>query len=176
MRIEDGEARFTIVVIGTTDPLELVRALHGSAKPEHRSELESSDEADWSRASFHMRFPSLQAKGHPVRATLSGHRGAGLRNADTARLEAAFDGADVVVVRASSDPEDDLNTASSTLAQAKVAPDAIVLFEAPTGTPALQAAAPARFAPRSTHVLLGESTPLDVLKLAIKAMLARANG
>lgn len=173
MHVENGEACFRIVVIGATDPLELVGAVHASAKPEHRTELELREDPGWSRSTFQMKFPSLQAAGHPVHATITGHRGPAIRTADTVHLKEAFDGADVVIVRTSTDPEDDLNTSSSTIAQAEVAADAIVVIEARAGTPALQAAAPARFAPRSTHVLLGESSALDVLKLAIKAMVAR---
>lgn len=173
MRVENGEACFRIVVIGTTDPLELVRAVHGSAKPEHRTDLLTIEDPSWSKASFEMKLPSLQVQGLPVRATIAAHRGPGMRNADTAHLKEAFEGADVVIVRTSTDPEDDLNTSSSTIAQAEAAADAVVVIESETGTAALLAAAPARFAPRPTHVLLGTSAPLDVLKLAIKAMVAR---
>lgn len=173
MELRDDEAVFKIVVIGTTDPIELVRALHGSAKPEHRGELDEREDPSWSTASFDMRFPSLKVQERPVRAALVAHRGSGLRTAESAQVVGAFAGTDVVIVRTSSDPEDDLNTAASMVAQAEIAPDAIVVVESRTGTASLQSIAPARFAPRTAVVQLGESTPLDVLKLAIKAMLAR---
>ncbi len=168
-----GEACFKILVVGSTDPIELVRTLHASAKEENRSELTVHDDPSWSTASFSMGFGTMQSKGRPVRAHFSGHRGLGLLAAQSADLQAAFAGGDAVIVRAGSDVEDDLARSATLLAGAAFAQDGVVVLEAPGGNPALEGIARARFAPRATHTLLSTGTALDVLKLTIKALLAR---
>lgn len=168
-----GEVCFEIVVIGTVDPIELVRSLHGSAREDLRGELVVDDDPAWSKAQFDLRFAGVTSKERPVRAHVVGHRGKGLLAAASADLKKALGGADVVIVRAGTDPDDDLTTSSTMLASGGVAPDAIVVLEAESGTDELAARAPSRYTPRPTHTLVGATKPLDVLKLAIKAVLSR---
>ncbi|MDQ3035219.1 MAG: hypothetical protein M3Y87_22625 [Myxococcota bacterium] len=168
-----GEACFEIVVIGTTDPLELVRTLHASAREDLRGELIVEGDPAWSTARFELSFAGVTSKERPVRAHVVGHRGKGLLAAASADLKKALGGADVVVVRAGTDFDDDLTTSSTMIASGGVAPDAIVVLEAASGTDELTARAPSRYTPRPTHTLVGEHKPLDVLKLAIKAVLSR---
>jgi hypothetical protein len=168
-----GEACFTIVAIGTTDAVEFVRSLHASAREDLRSALTMNEEPTRSEATFELRFAGLQSNGRPVRATLSGHRGIGLLGAQSAELKKAFAGVDAIIVRGGSDIDDDLTTSSTLIASADVALDAVVILDAPGGAPDLAGRAMARYAPRPTHTLIDAAQPLDVLKLAIKAMLSR---
>lgn len=169
----DGEACFKILVLGTTDPLEFVRAIHASAKEELRSELKEEGDTAWTVVTFHLSFAGLQSKNRPVRAYLFGHRGLGLLGAASADLKQAFAGADAAIVRAGSDIEDDLARSTTMLQSGGFASDGIVVLEAPTGGPELADQARTRFAPRNAQTLVGESKPLDVLKIAIKGMMQR---
>lgn len=169
----NGEACFKILVLGTADPLEFVRAIHGSAKVELRSELEEKGDPAWTVLTFHLGFAGLQSKNRPVRAYIFGHRGLGLLGAASADLKEAFAGADAVIVRAGSDVEDDLARSTTMLQSGGFASDGVVVLEAEAGAPELADQARTRFAPRTTQTIVGESKPLDVLKLAIKGMLAR---
>ena len=169
----DGEACFKILALGATDPLELVRSLHASAKEDLRSELTTTDDPSWSTSTFHLSFAGLKSKDRPVRAYIVAHRGQGLMAAQSSDLKHAFAGADAAIVRVGSDIEDSLATSKAMLSSGAFASDGIVVLEAPSAGPELADQARVRYAPRTTHVVSGESKPLDVLKVVIKAMLTR---
>jgi len=168
-----GEACFKIVAFGTTDPLELLTALHASARAELRSELTVQGDPNWTSSTFELSFAGLQSKGRPVRAHLFAHRGHGFLAAASAELKAAFADADALIVRAGPDVTDDINRCATLLTSAGLGAGVVVVLEAPTGGPDLAAEAAARFAPRPSYVLTGTVTPLEVLKLAVKGMLTR---
>ncbi len=170
---EAGEACFKIVVLGTTDPIELLNALHAAAKPELRGELESSGDAQWTVASFKLSFAGLQSKGRPVQAELFAHRGHGFLAAASAELKHAFADTDAMIVRAGPDVTDDINRSANLLTSAGLGAGVVIVLEAPTGGPELADEAASHYAPRPSHVVTGTATPLELLKLAVKGMLAR---
>lgn len=168
-----GEACFKVLVIGSGDPLEFVRAIHASSKEDLRSELAVSGDSNWSVATFELSFSGLKSKDRPVRAHFHGHRGPSFLVAQVAELQQTFADADAVIVRAGSDIEDDLASSATMFASGRFPRDAIVVVDAPSGTAALADQALQRYAPRPTQTLIGENKPTDALKLVIKGMLQR---
>lgn len=168
-----GEACFKIVILGTTDPVELLQALHASAREELRSEITVQDDPEWTVATFQLSFAGLQSKGRPVRALLFAHRGHGVVAAASAELKSAFAGTDAMIVRGGSDVTDDINRSANLLTSAGLGAGVVIVLEAPTGGPDLAGEAASRYAPRPSHVVTGAATPLELLKLAVKGMLAR---